>query len=84
MSHADTILELPKGFELLATTESIPIAAFKKSEAGVSSQESETETDSELRTQNAKLRTHDSQLSSLWFTISSRSVSFHRRQKNPS
>ncbi|HMK20387.1 MAG TPA: glutamine-hydrolyzing GMP synthase, partial [Chitinophagaceae bacterium] len=31
MSHADTILELPEGFELLATTESIPIAAFKKS-----------------------------------------------------
>lgn len=30
MSHADTILEMPKGFELLATTESIPIAAFKK------------------------------------------------------
>jgi len=30
MSHADTILELPKGFELLATTENIPIAAFKK------------------------------------------------------
>ncbi len=30
MSHADTILELPKGFELLATTESIPIAAFKR------------------------------------------------------
>ena len=30
MSHADTILELPKGFELLATTDSIPIAAFKK------------------------------------------------------
>ena len=29
MSHADTILELPEGFELLATTESIPIAAFK-------------------------------------------------------
>jgi GMP synthase (glutamine-hydrolysing) len=32
MSHADTILELPKGFELLATTESIPIAAFRKKE----------------------------------------------------
>ena len=32
MSHADTILELPEGFELLATTESIPIAAFKKIE----------------------------------------------------
>ncbi|HLG40073.1 MAG TPA: glutamine-hydrolyzing GMP synthase, partial [Chitinophagaceae bacterium] len=30
MSHADTILELPKGFELLATTDSIPVAAFKK------------------------------------------------------
>ena len=30
MSHADTILELPQGFELLATTDSIPIAAFKK------------------------------------------------------
>ena len=30
MSHADTILELPKGFDLLATTDSIPIAAFKK------------------------------------------------------
>jgi GMP synthase (glutamine-hydrolysing) len=31
MSHADTILELPEGFELLATTESIPVAAFRKS-----------------------------------------------------
>src|SRR5207249_3928641 len=30
MSHADTILQLPKEFELLATTDSIPIAAFKK------------------------------------------------------
>jgi GMP synthase (glutamine-hydrolysing) len=30
MSHSDTIRELPTGFELLATTESIPIAAFKK------------------------------------------------------
>jgi GMP synthase (glutamine-hydrolysing) len=34
MSHADTILELPKGFELLATTESIPVAAFKMSVNG--------------------------------------------------
>ena len=33
MSHADTILELPQGFELLATTETIPIAAFKKNGA---------------------------------------------------
>jgi GMP synthase (glutamine-hydrolysing) len=30
MSHADTILELPADFEVLATTESIPYAAFKK------------------------------------------------------
>ena len=30
MSHADSILELPTDFELLATTESIPIAAFRK------------------------------------------------------
>lgn len=34
MSHADTILEMPEGFELLATTESIPIAAFKRSKNG--------------------------------------------------
>ena len=34
MSHADTILEMPEGFELLATTESIPIAAFKKNGTG--------------------------------------------------
>jgi GMP synthase (glutamine-hydrolysing) len=33
MSHADTIQELPGGFELLATTDSIPVAAFKKSNA---------------------------------------------------
>ena len=48
MSHADTILELPEGFELLATTESIPIAAFKMSlvrsrESRVTSHESELE-----------------------------------------
>lgn len=30
MSHSDTIKELPVGFELLADTESIPVAAFKK------------------------------------------------------
>lgn len=29
MSHADTILQLPDKFELLATTDSIPVAAFK-------------------------------------------------------
>lgn len=30
MSHSDTIKELPAGFELLAKTESIPVAAFRK------------------------------------------------------
>jgi GMP synthase (glutamine-hydrolysing) len=34
MSHSDTIEKLPEGFELLATTESIPIAAFRKSGNG--------------------------------------------------
>src|ERR1043165_136793 len=29
MSHADTILKLPDGFDVLATTENIPYAAFK-------------------------------------------------------
>lgn len=29
MSHADTISEIPASFELIATTESIPVAAFK-------------------------------------------------------
>ncbi|HXB44597.1 MAG TPA: glutamine-hydrolyzing GMP synthase, partial [Puia sp.] len=33
MSHADTILQLPGGFDVLATTENIPYAAFKKSES---------------------------------------------------
>ncbi|MBL7746683.1 MAG: glutamine-hydrolyzing GMP synthase, partial [Chitinophagaceae bacterium] len=32
MSHSDTIKELPEGFELLADTESIPVAAFRKAE----------------------------------------------------
>jgi GMP synthase (glutamine-hydrolysing) len=30
MSHGDSIIELPDNFELLATTESIPVAGFKK------------------------------------------------------
>jgi len=30
MSHSDTIKELPEGFQLLGTTESIPVAAFKR------------------------------------------------------
>ena len=30
MSHSDTIKQLPDGFELLATTDSIPVAAFRR------------------------------------------------------
>jgi len=30
MSHGDSILEMPSGFEVLATTENIPVAAFRK------------------------------------------------------
>ena len=29
MSHSDTITQLPEGFDLLATTASIPVAAFR-------------------------------------------------------
>ena len=29
MSHSDTIKQLPEGFEVIATTDSIPVAAFK-------------------------------------------------------
>jgi GMP synthase (glutamine-hydrolysing) len=31
MSHGDSILSLPNGFEVLATTDSIPVAAFRRS-----------------------------------------------------
>lgn len=34
MSHSDTIKELPSGFEILATTESIPVAAFRVKPGG--------------------------------------------------
>lgn len=30
MSHADSVKEIPEGFELLADTQSIPVAAFRK------------------------------------------------------
>lgn len=33
MSHSDSIKSLPNGFDLLATTESIPVAAFRKNGA---------------------------------------------------
>jgi GMP synthase (glutamine-hydrolysing) len=34
MSHSDSILEMPEGFEVLATTDDIPFAAFKANGAG--------------------------------------------------
>ncbi|MBN9297903.1 MAG: glutamine-hydrolyzing GMP synthase [Filimonas sp.] len=34
MSHSDSITQLPEGFEVLAITESIPVAAFKKTTPG--------------------------------------------------
>lgn len=34
MSHADTIINLPGEFELLGTTDSIPVAAFKQNDKG--------------------------------------------------
>jgi GMP synthase (glutamine-hydrolysing) len=34
MSHGDSILKLPEGFELLATTDSIPVAAFTRNQNG--------------------------------------------------
>jgi len=33
MSHSDSIVALPENFEILATTDSIPVAAFKKTTA---------------------------------------------------
>ena len=35
MSHGDSVLELPDNFELLATTDSIPVAAFKVNEKDI-------------------------------------------------
>jgi GMP synthase (glutamine-hydrolysing) len=66
MSHADTILELPEGFELLATTESIPVAAFKKSLVG--SRESGVRIQKQGNgTHNSQLTTHDFPLYGLQF-----------------
>ncbi|WEK35734.1 MAG: glutamine-hydrolyzing GMP synthase [Candidatus Pseudobacter hemicellulosilyticus] len=35
MSHSDSVLQVPPGFEVLASTESIPFAAFKKNGASL-------------------------------------------------
>ncbi|NTS43226.1 glutamine-hydrolyzing GMP synthase [Flavisolibacter sp. BT320] len=42
MSHGDTILELPGGFEILATTDNIPVAAFRMKQADATSAEDST------------------------------------------
>ena len=66
MSHADTILELPKDFELLATTENIPIAAFRKLE--IRSKKSEVNSrESGKKTQNSELRIKNFPLYGLQF-----------------
>ncbi|MDP9230269.1 MAG: glutamine-hydrolyzing GMP synthase [Bacteroidota bacterium] len=59
MSHADTILELPKDFELLATTDNIPVAAFKKSANGTH--------DSRPAYRTGRLKTHDFPLYGIQF-----------------
>ena len=41
MSHGDSILHLPQNFELLATTGSIPVAAFKRQTSGIRFQTSD-------------------------------------------
>jgi GMP synthase (glutamine-hydrolysing) len=66
MSHADTILELPEGFELLATTESIPIAAFKKSTVN-GRQSTAGNRQSGNATHDSQLTTHDFPLYGLQF-----------------
>ena len=55
MSHGDTILKLPKDFELLATTDSIPVAAFKKIEKSNDSVHNTPTQNSKLKTQNFPL-----------------------------
>ncbi|HET9824290.1 MAG TPA: glutamine-hydrolyzing GMP synthase [Chitinophagaceae bacterium] len=72
MSHADTILELPKGFELLATTDSIPIAAFRKLTVGeqsaVGSRQSVAgQAVNGMTTHDSRFTTHDFPLYGLQF-----------------
>jgi GMP synthase (glutamine-hydrolysing) len=55
MSHADTILALPNDFELLATTDSIPIAAFKKKEENAAPGIDALNTDPAAKQQSAVL-----------------------------
>jgi GMP synthase (glutamine-hydrolysing) len=52
MSHGDSILELPRGFEVLATTDSIPVAAFKWTEDVSASDNSTTTTNHQPPTPN--------------------------------
>ena len=72
MSHADTILELPDGFELLATTESIPIAAFRKTSE---KSKLKSENGNGSLASNVKPQTSNFKLPPVWFTISPGSLS---------
>ncbi len=65
MSHSDTIKELPEGFELLATTESIPVAAFRKSSNGTTPDP--IAIGSQLTTHDSPLTTHDHPLYGVQF-----------------
>ncbi|MEO6253565.1 MAG: glutamine-hydrolyzing GMP synthase [Ferruginibacter sp.] len=54
MSHSDTIKELPEGFDLLGTTESIPVAAFKQKPPPGGGAIEELSEDGKLQTTNHK------------------------------
>src|SRR5690349_3325144 len=52
MSHGDTILELPQGFEILATTDSIPVAAFRVNANSEQTGDGATTSNAKLQTPN--------------------------------
>jgi len=52
MSHGDSILEMPEGFEILATTDSIPVAAFRWSKNTSGSDNGTTTTNHKPQTTN--------------------------------
>jgi GMP synthase (glutamine-hydrolysing) len=52
MSHGDSILELPSGFEVLATTDNIPVAAFRMTAQNSEAANGTTTPNSKLQTPN--------------------------------
>jgi GMP synthase (glutamine-hydrolysing) len=52
MSHGDSILELPSGFEVLATTDNIPVAAFRMAAQNSEAGNGTTTPNSKLQTPN--------------------------------